>query len=460
MSIILSLILFLLSTHVVLAQSQPSVSVNPATQNQTPEATVNIAVDVAGITNLGAYQFTLHYDPNILTYTSAANAGFLASTGRTTSPLGPSVDTTAGTITMGAFTLGATPAGPSGNGTLANLVFQVTGVGTSPLTLTGVTLNSVDAVTISIGVNDGNVIVTDPSTTPNPTPTPTPTADTTLSFLATGLTVVNKPFTVDLVFSTSTAVSGVDALVNFDPAKLSVQSISDNHLLPVTPFSDYNNTTGVIRFSQAINPGTSFIGVGSLATITFVPKVTGDTTVSFKFTPGSKADTNAISYANGQDILTQPLPLLLTLQNPADLQLSLTTPSDLGYSVAGNLTVKDSTFSAQVTTDASGSSQLIRLDNSLIGSLKTFYFKVSGFLRKSFALNAIPGLNQVNLGFLKAGDLNNDGTINTVDLAAMYQQWFTLSGAEGFTQADFNQDGIVNSADHWLLLQNYLLSDE
>ena len=60
----------------------------------------------------------------------------------------------------------------------------------------------------------------------------------------------------------------------------------------------------------------------------------------------------------------------------------------------------------------------------------------------------------LDLGALKAGDLNNDGIVNNLDLSLMYDQWF------GSGTADFNRDEVVNTADYWIVLQNFLAEDE
>src|SRR3989344_813972 len=294
-----------------------------------------------------------------------------------------------------------------------------------------------------------------PTPTLTPTPSPTPSGELTarLSFRPLNpLVVVDSEIKIAVDFSTETAVTGVDVVVMFDPRKLTAERIEDNHLFPVTPLAEINNGNGVIRFSQVTNVGSPFSGAGTLANLIFTPKTEGEMQLAFDYTAGSKADSNAIAAASGQDILALPEPLLLTAVEPADLTLTLTTPSEStisGHIVTGALTDQASTWSAEVTTNVNGISPVTRLDNGFINILKNFYFKVSGFLRKAFSLTVQPGVNQVNLGALKAGDLNDDGMINTIDLALMYEAWF------GAGTADYNRDGIVNSADHWILIQNY-----
>ncbi len=70
------------------------------------------------------------------------------------------------------------------------------------------------------------------------------------------------------------------------------------------------------------------------------------------------------------------------------------------------------------------------------------------------ALAVVAGTNTVNVGTLTAGDLNNDGTINVVDLSLMYDQWFTGG------LADYNRDGVTNSADYWIVIKNFFAEDD
>ena len=77
-------------------------------------------------------------------------------------------------------------------------------------------------------------------------------------------------------------------------------------------------------------------------------------------------------------------------------------------------------------------------------------------MRERFSLTVNPGTNSVDLGRLKAGDLNDDGIINTIDLSLMYDQWIPSPAGN----ADLTRDGVVNSADYWAITQNYLAVDE
>lgn len=52
---------------------------------------------------------------------------------------------------------------------------------------------------------------------------------------------------------------------------------------------------------------------------------------------------------------------------------------------------------------------------------------------------------------LKAGDLNNDDIINSLDWSSMNNKWFTNDPS-----SDLNKDGIVNSLDFSFINKNWL----
>ena len=99
-----------------------TVRIAPASQ-QAPmgqQFVVNVAID--NVVNLGAFQFTLNFNPGVLRYVSTEMGPFLTSTGRVASC--PISDSGQGIVRLGCITYGAKPAGPSGSGILATITFQ------------------------------------------------------------------------------------------------------------------------------------------------------------------------------------------------------------------------------------------------------------------------------------------------------------------------------------------------
>ena len=126
---------------------------------------------------LGAYEFTLTYDPAVVEATGAAAGTFLASTGRGVQCLGRVPE--AGQYVVGCISNGAA-AGPQGAGQLAEVTFRPLATGISALTLDAELAGPLSD-DIPISIESGLVVVQNgpPPPTPRPdgrTPTPSPTA--------------------------------------------------------------------------------------------------------------------------------------------------------------------------------------------------------------------------------------------------------------------------------------------
>lgn len=100
----------------------------------------NVQVNVEGAANLGAYEFDVVYNPQVVGLESATPSRFLGVTAncnpnvaRCVLSLGP-LTPAAGRKSVGAYTYG-TGNGPSGNGTLVTLRFTPVKAGSSPIQL-------------------------------------------------------------------------------------------------------------------------------------------------------------------------------------------------------------------------------------------------------------------------------------------------------------------------------------
>jgi hypothetical protein len=136
--------------------------------------TVSVMIDDAS--DLGAFQCTLLYAPDVVTVEDVMVGEFLGSTGRTVIPLGPHIDNQAGGTTFGAFTLGLQPS-LNGTGVLATVGLTAQGGGESPLDLQNAQVADTNSDIQIVTVEDGLVMVEStptPPPDPNWTPTPTP----------------------------------------------------------------------------------------------------------------------------------------------------------------------------------------------------------------------------------------------------------------------------------------------
>jgi hypothetical protein len=146
-------------TRLAATESDANVRVDPANQNVTVGQQFTVDVLADDVSNLGAYEFTLEFDPSTLSYVGASDGSFLGSSGREV--FCPDPIAGVGTVTFGCGTYRFGTAGPSGSGQLAQVTFQAMGEGPSPLDLTMVDPMDPLAKEISASAENGSVSVGD-----------------------------------------------------------------------------------------------------------------------------------------------------------------------------------------------------------------------------------------------------------------------------------------------------------
>ena len=113
---------------------------------------------IANVADVGSFQFTLAFSPDIVHAEGAELGDFLGSTGRNVASLGPDINNEAGTIVFGAFSFGE-QAGASGSGVLATVFFSPQAEGESDLHLQTVRVMNLSLETIPVALQDGHVTV-------------------------------------------------------------------------------------------------------------------------------------------------------------------------------------------------------------------------------------------------------------------------------------------------------------
>lgn len=136
-----------------------------------------VEVVVEDVTNLGAFEFDLRYDSNLLRFVEVSEGAFLGSSGRTVECLEPRLSP--GSVRFVCVTLGREPAGPDGSGTVAVLTLEPLVPGTSPLRFQVLTITQPDAQRIEAVVEDGSVGIAPVGGEVPPTPTEAPPAEGT-----------------------------------------------------------------------------------------------------------------------------------------------------------------------------------------------------------------------------------------------------------------------------------------
>jgi hypothetical protein len=148
--------LWLASASMVSGQGPVTMSVAPASQNVALGGDLFIVdIKLNSVENLGAFDLTMSFDPDVLEYTGIAESEFIYSTGRSVTCVGK--ETSAATVnSRGAFNMTCSSnglvegnsgiPGPSASGstTLASVAFKPKGVGVSDIRFRGWDPNSGD----------------------------------------------------------------------------------------------------------------------------------------------------------------------------------------------------------------------------------------------------------------------------------------------------------------------------
>lgn len=127
---------------------------------------------------------------------------------------------------------------------------------------------------------------------------------------ATGTFNKNCPFSLNIDLNTGGAnTDGTDAILLFDPAKVTATSITNGTIYSDFPGNNIDNINGKVTISGLASITSPFTGSGTLATVNF--KVTenaqtGATQINFDFSPADKAkttDSNVVQRGTVADIL-------------------------------------------------------------------------------------------------------------------------------------------------------------
>jgi hypothetical protein len=115
---------------------------------------------------------------------------------------------------------------------------------------------------------------------------------------------VGEIFSVDITLDTDEAnVKSADAVLTFDPAKLSVVTLVPGQLFDNYPTKSFD-VAGNIKLSGAMAATTaSYSGVGKFGSISFKGISAGTTTVAFTCTPQGNTDSNITQILTNTDII-------------------------------------------------------------------------------------------------------------------------------------------------------------
>lgn len=106
-----------------------------------------------------------------------------------------------------------------------------------------------------------------------------------------------------VIDSGSKIIDGLDAVINFDPAKAQVvdAKISPTTLFEEFPLNSVDNKKGQIKFSALTFKAKPATGIAG--TFKFKPLVKGEINFTFYFIPGATTDSNVAEHGTAKDIL-------------------------------------------------------------------------------------------------------------------------------------------------------------
>jgi hypothetical protein len=110
----------------------PTIRFDPSSSTVSTGATLGVNIVVDNAADLGGFEFTMTFDPAVVTAVTVTLGSFLGSTGRSVGAVTPIIDNTMGTVKYAAFSMGTGP-GPDDTGTLAVVTLQAVAAGSTGL---------------------------------------------------------------------------------------------------------------------------------------------------------------------------------------------------------------------------------------------------------------------------------------------------------------------------------------
>ncbi len=187
-SVVVLVIVLVVFKDISFAQgSTATVSIVPSASTVPPNSTTTVNINIANAQNMGGYTLRLRYNPAVLQIGSGGvtiPTTFLQSTGGSIVTLpAPTIDNTNGIVDVTVILTGATNNGVNGAGTIATIVFNTLGSGTSTLQLQNVSVSmaNLNADLQPNIVSDSSVTIAgsgtaspSPSSSLSPSPSPSP----------------------------------------------------------------------------------------------------------------------------------------------------------------------------------------------------------------------------------------------------------------------------------------------
>jgi len=371
------------------------VRVSAPTGAVAPGQQFTVSIAVVPSKAIAGMQFDLSFNASLATVSLVQEGGLLNQGGATTFFNSGTLDNQAGLIT-GVFGAITTPgATASASGTFATITFTAkTQSGTCPISLFDVIVGDVNGNSVPISVVDGTVSIDQPPL-----------------LNAIGNMSVNEGTALSFTISASDADG--DALT---------YSASN---LPVG--ATFNTATRTFSWTPSLSQAGVYTGV------------------HFQVSDGQMTDYEDITIT----VIDEVPPVLNAIGNK-----SVNEGATLSFTISGSdangdaLTYSASNLPVGATFNAANRTFSWTPGYGQAGVYSSVRFQVSDGQMTDYEDTTI------TVGNVLRPDVNDDGSINVLDMITIGQHW-SQTGAAGWIRQDINEDGTVNVLDATLIGQNW-----
>jgi hypothetical protein len=268
-----------------------------------------------------------------------------------------------------------------------------------------------------------------------------------------------EQFTVSIFVSPSTAISGMQFNLQFNPSLVTVNSVEEGTLLGQGGASTYfnpgeiDNQAGTVTgaFGVITSPGQTISTRGTFATIRLTAKTQGGSC------PLGLSGV-VVGDINGNSVPVSVIGDTFTIGRPPVMSPINNRTTDEGETLTFTVAATDPdgdalTYSASNLPQGASFNPATRTfswtpTNDQAGVYPNVRFQVSdGSLTDSESIT-------ITVNSVVQPDVNGDGDINVLDMIRIGQQWNKV-GADGWIGEDVNEDGTVNVLDATLVGQHW-----
>lgn len=300
-----------------------------------PGETITFTINVTDVVDLYTWQIRTFFNPDVLNCTSASYPADHIFAGKTTTPVAPIIDNSAGSILYG-NSLSGPVAGVSGAGKLCQLAFKVKTRGSCNLTFQTVGAGSTFLLD-SLGNDIPYTVVG--AYFSNKLPPPPATLFVDPPRIVDPLLTPCNSFTVNVSIIEATDLYAFEFKLSYDPVVLNATSAVLGDFFPpgVIPVVTINNDEGYVMFSATLAPPEAArTGNGTLARITFHVENLGATALDLSDTQLFNQMAEPLPHSAEDGFFNNILMAKLAVDPPMIFDPSMSPPSTFDINITIN----------------------------------------------------------------------------------------------------------------------------